>query len=187
MDGGYSGNESYKFVDKLLEAPGEKRIITPYIDAFYARKLLDASRKGRIWLITSSAPNNKEAMRLISRGRKHRLLLQSFYFLALAAILYVVGLHVVAEISCAIGIVLITVMVAMRTHSRGGQRGVEVKVIRSLFVHEKMYLGRDYAIVGSANLTYNGMHKNIEHIETISDAKKLHEMGAHFHKLMGIR
>ena len=37
--------------------------------------------------------------------------------------------------------------------------------------------------MGSANLTYSGMHKNIEHIEVIKEGDRIAELEKHFRQL----
>ena len=51
------------------------------------------------------------------------------------------------------------------------------------FVHAKMYVGDETAIEGSANLTYNGMHKNVEQISVTRNEKKIAELKEQFWKL----
>src|SRR5271157_2748957 len=69
----YSGSDSYKFVDKLIKSgSGEMLVVSPYIDNYYARVLLRASRRRRFRVITSP-----EALlyrhSLLKRLRLHRM------------------------------------------------------------------------------------------------------------------
>ena len=62
--------------------------------------------------------------------------------------------------------------------------GSTVKLkIPSKFVHAKMYIGDAEAIRGSANLTFKGMHKNIEHIELTSDPVQIKELEKQFWRI----
>jgi phosphatidylserine/phosphatidylglycerophosphate/cardiolipin synthase-like enzyme len=184
-DQGYSGNQSHIAVEKLLAGGGDLRIITPYIDAFYARKLLGYAGRGKVFLITYNAPNNREALAILSRGKQPGALLAAAYFAALAVLLWIASLHGIAMVSTALaaGVILLYILVLRPRASRNLSR-IKVKVMHSLFVHEKIYIGNAMAIVGSANLTYNGMHKNIEHIESISDPVRIAELRRHFDDLL---
>jgi len=74
------------------------------------------------------------------------------------------------------------VLLAYLRHKRANSN-LQVKVITERFVHEKLYISGNTAISGSANLTYNGMHKNIEHIEVTKDESKIREMRRHFESM----
>ena len=186
MEKGYSGNESYKFVDKLIDGNGDFLIITPYIDAFYAEKVLKAGGRRRIKIITSGAPNNKEALALLAKGKKSWVRFVGIYFLVLAGLLYLAHFYNAALLSAGIFVIVALFIVLRRINGKGKQANVEVKVVKNFFVHEKIYISVDSAIVGSANLTYNGMHKNIEHIEIISDPSRVAELKSHFNRLWGM-
>jgi phosphatidylserine/phosphatidylglycerophosphate/cardiolipin synthase-like enzyme len=51
------------------------------------------------------------------------------------------------------------------------------------FVHAKIYISENEAIHGSANLTYNGTHSNIEHIEIIRDNEKIAKLHSEFERM----
>ena len=58
-------------------------------------------------------------------------------------------------------------------------RSIELRVPKG-FVHAKMYIGEKTAIVGSANLTYAGMHQNVEHIDVIRDRGQIADLKKQF-------
>ncbi|MDE1811173.1 MAG: hypothetical protein KGH66_03965, partial [Candidatus Micrarchaeota archaeon] len=68
-------------------------------------------------------------------------------------------------------------------YTRRLETRLRVRIADKKFVHEKLYIGESTAITGSANLTFNGMHKNIEHIETTADPRKVQELTRHFDEL----
>ncbi len=74
------------------------------------------------------------------------------------------------------------VLLAYRKYKKTDSN-LKVKVAKGKFVHEKVYIGNDIAIVGSANLTYNGMHKNVEHIDVIKDDARIRQLREHFESL----
>ena len=51
------------------------------------------------------------------------------------------------------------------------------------FVHAKFYIGDNEAIQGSANLTYNGMHKNLENISIIRNERDIEKLRKEFYKI----
>jgi phosphatidylserine/phosphatidylglycerophosphate/cardiolipin synthase-like enzyme len=185
MGEGYSGDQSHRFVDDLIAEKGDLFIITPYIDAFYAERLL-RSRSRKVRVITSGAPNNSEALAVLSRGRKPWIRFVGIYFLILAGLLCLAHFYTAAILCGVVCVLSVLWIVLRRMILRKGQLKIEVKVVKNLFVHEKIYIGTDNAIVGSANLTYNGMHKNIEHIEIISDPSRVAELKSHFNRLWGM-
>ena len=62
--------------------------------------------------------------------------------------------------------------------------GVSVKVPRN-FVHAKMYISGQMAMIGSANLTYSGMHRNIEHMSVIRSSREIGRLASQFWELWG--
>jgi len=79
-------------------------------------------------------------------------------------------------------ILLILVLLAYRKY-RKTDSNIKVKVTKDKFVHEKLYIGSDMAIVGSANLTFNGMHRNVEHIDIIRSKDQIDRLKTHFESL----
>jgi phosphatidylserine/phosphatidylglycerophosphate/cardiolipin synthase-like enzyme len=65
------------------------------------------------------------------------------------------------------------------------RKNIMLKTTGEDFVHEKLYISDSMAIIGSANLTYNGTHKNIEHIEIIRDRGEIDELKRHFNSMWG--
>jgi phosphatidylserine/phosphatidylglycerophosphate/cardiolipin synthase-like enzyme len=74
-------------------------------------------------------------------------------------------------------------LLAHHFYKKRDSGNLEVRFCTNVFVHEKLYIGNDKAITGSANLTYNGLHKNIEHIEVINSIERIGKLKSHFNDL----
>ncbi|MEM3199718.1 MAG: phospholipase D-like domain-containing protein [Candidatus Micrarchaeaceae archaeon] len=165
----YSGPDSFKFVERLFRRERRLLISSPYICAYYAKMLLRISSRKRIYLITSKEPkSNAEALKYLSRKNPFRL------WAYLAAIAAVPAFFASIYLSAAF-LLLAIALFAKKSNLR-------IK-FASASVHEKLYIGENEAIVGSANLTYSGMHSNIEHIEIIKDKEEIEKITRHFYKL----
>ena len=62
------------------------------------------------------------------------------------------------------------------------KKGISLKVPKE-FVHAKLYIGDSKAIESSANLTFTGMHKNIEHARVIDSPEDLSKLRKEFESL----
>ncbi len=166
----YSGTESFRFVEKLLREERRILISTPYISPYYARMLAGMSSRKRIYLITSREPkSNAEAIRYLqpSVGLRRWAVVP-----AIASLL----LSFVNLYASAMMLLLALLFLLEKKNS------MHVKFAKAS-IHEKLYIGENEAIVGSANLTNSGMHSNIEHIEIIRDANEIERITKHFYKL----
>ena len=74
-------------------------------------------------------------------------------------------------------------MLLLQRRRRKIAKNITVKTTGEDFVHEKLYISDTVAIVGSANLTYAGMHKNVEHIQMVDDKNEITELKEHFNSL----
>jgi phosphatidylserine/phosphatidylglycerophosphate/cardiolipin synthase-like enzyme len=102
----------------------------------------------------------------------------SAYFLLLSAAALYLRFYYIAMPIIIIALVSLALMLKSR-HSTA----MQLKVIKDKFVHEKLYISNGTAVTGSANLTYSGMHKNIEHVELTRDVKEVSELTRHFEEL----
>ena len=181
---GYSGSDTHKHIDALINDNGRYlRIITPYIGISYARMLLSISKRKRIELLISGDSNKKDeeaVSLLLKKGRRmdKRLVLILFIAMVASAIiklyLITIGFGVLLAIAILFGLVL-----------NPGGRDITTKIATDRFVHEKMYISENMAIVGSANLTYSGTHRNVEHIEIIKDKERIEQLNRHFKDIWG--
>ncbi len=177
----YSGSESHMFVDGLISGKGrELLIVSPYIDNYYARALLRASKRKRVRIVTSPDALEYRGSFLGSLSL-HKMMgyaKATAYFSVLFAIgLYLKFYYVVAPIA-----VIAMAMFVLMLRSRNSAN-IRLKVIREPFVHEKLYICNGTAVTGSANLTYKGMHRNIEHVEVTSDDQEVAALERHFEEL----
>jgi phosphatidylserine/phosphatidylglycerophosphate/cardiolipin synthase-like enzyme len=68
-------------------------------------------------------------------------------------------------------------------YTRGMNARLHLKVVSSDFIHEKLYISDTIAITGSANLTYSGMHRNIESINITKNLEEVERLKKHFDRL----
>ena len=106
-----------------------------------------------------------------------RYLLFGIIFFALANLLNYLLFGVSEIFILGTGIFLILFMIIYPKGSR-----IEFRKPKG-FVHSKFYIGENGAIQGSANLTYNGMHKNVENISIIRDQEGIEKLRKEFYKL----
>ncbi|MFI5412960.1 MAG: phospholipase D-like domain-containing protein, partial [Candidatus Micrarchaeales archaeon] len=157
------------------------RIISPYLGISYARMLLKVSKRKKVFLIVSgdSKKKDEDAVKLIAK-RGRRLSKNIILYLLLGiAISAIAGLY---TISICFALILVLLVYLNLVYNPKGRR-IEIKIATDKFIHEKLYLSDRNAIVGSANLTYSGTHKNIEHIEMIKNESRIKELGKHFDEL----
>lgn len=174
----YSGSSSHIHIDRLLREGREISIVSPYIDNYYAKIIRGMSRDRRFMIIASSI--DPEARRSLGKGLPLLDLSVAFAaWLAVSCAFYYL-LHSPAYL---LGILLIfLIYVELKLLFFTGTRNIRLKVPRD-FVHAKMYLSERQAIVGSANLTYKGTHRNVEHIEVTSDPGKVASLRKDFGRL----
>ncbi|MDE1857006.1 MAG: hypothetical protein KGH98_02895 [Candidatus Micrarchaeota archaeon] len=182
----HSGKDTYMEIDGLLtNRDPNLNIVSPYIGPYYARMLLGLARRKNVRIITSEPKleSSKRAVAYInSRGnRKASLVKWSLYMIVLEAILTLFRMY---PLDFYILPVFILGWLALYAHYRSGMNlRIRMKVVTKDFIHEKLFISDTKAIVGSANLTYGGTHKNIEHIEVISDPERIRGLADHFESL----
>ncbi|MGD0729438.1 MAG: phospholipase D-like domain-containing protein [Candidatus Micrarchaeaceae archaeon] len=179
----YSGESSYTYVDKLVKNKDkELMIISPYISNYYTRMLLKQANSKRIRVITSESSmsyRDSKLSKLVVSGIKGYI--KAIIFLIILDIISIYLQFNYTTIALSAIILILSLFSYLRHKNQ--KRNLQVKVIRNKFVHEKMYIAKDTAIIGSANLTYKGMHKNVEHIEIIRDKEKINSLKTHFEEM----
>ena len=178
---GYSGSESYKFVERLMRNGGNTlKIVTPFISPYYAKMLLGIARKKRIYLIVAGGADkgNGEAIRMLSGGRRGINGKLALYSVGVGAVFAYLSYYWVTALAALSFVAIMYLGLSSRK-----VKNLSLKVSRGRFIHEKLYITDSEAITGSANLTYAGMHKNIEHIDVIRDQRKIDELSRHFDQL----
>ncbi len=162
-----SGRGSYREVERLLAKGREIYIVSPYIDAYYAALIRRYAHRKRFYIISSSL--DAKARRILrSRGSPMGVAIFIVIVIFICWILFVLSL-LTFQIAVLAAVVVLARMAVFRIFS--GNR-IKLKVPRS-FVHAKMYISERMAISGSANLTYKGMHGNVEHMEVAYDPKTI--------------
>lgn len=170
----YSGRSCYRHVDRLIRRGRRILIVSPYVDDYYAKFLLANSQGKEIWLLSSSIEKSVRR-RLDGRLPVAKIVLGT-------AIVAMVEYALVAIGSPAIYLVLYPLLMAAALYVIILPRRIRLKVPKS-FVHAKLYISEKEAVRGSANLTYRGMHSNIEHIEVVRDRREIGSMEKDFWRL----
>jgi phosphatidylserine/phosphatidylglycerophosphate/cardiolipin synthase-like enzyme len=177
----YSGPSSYKFVDNLIKkSKGKLLIVSPFIDKYYARFLLNMTGGKNIYVVTSNSGGNKDAINLLRKASIEAILESLIVVILFDIIMFYFRLYTVFLI---VNIPFFAMWFLTIYRRRKILSKIHIKVITKQFVHEKLYISDTQAIVGSANLTYKGMHSNIEHIEITDELKRIKEFKKHFDQL----
>ncbi len=177
---GYSGSDTHRHIDRLInDSSSVLKVVSPFITPDYAGMLQRVSKRKRVYVLTSGAQSAKQNQAIsIMRGKRRimsykivlGLLLVLLGTIALKLFLY----SVISAVVLALSVVL---------WLRRPKSNLKLKVVTNRFIHEKLYLSDRSAIVGSANLTYAGTHRNIEHIEMIDDRARIDELSEHFDEM----
>lgn len=183
MDDSYSGTNSYVYVEPLLtERSDVLLVISPYIGRGYAKLLVEQGRKKRVRVITSGSTEWLEGY----AGRYSWSVLFKYIKTMGVILLVCVALYYLRAYWLAVGaaaVFLATAGLGYLKFRAMERSDIKVKVVRSAFVHEKVYISDSRAVTGSANLTYPGMHKNIEHVHMVRDREEIDELRDHFEEL----
>jgi phosphatidylserine/phosphatidylglycerophosphate/cardiolipin synthase-like enzyme len=169
-----SGRNSYSEVERLIRESRELLIVSPYIDEYYARFLASHSGGRKITVLSSSL--DEAAKRIIGRSF-------SAYSFALFIFAGIAELSIGILFSAyvyALAAVVITLLSGYLLSWKSS--GIRLKVPKR-FIHAKMYVSDKEAITGSANLTYRGMHKNVEMIEILGDKPSVDKLREEFWKM----
>ncbi|MDE1869648.1 MAG: hypothetical protein KGH71_01520 [Candidatus Micrarchaeota archaeon] len=171
----YSGKECYRYVDGLIRGAETLLIVSPYIDKYYAAFLLKNSKGKKVKIISSSI--ERQARDLLTRGRfPKEVLFALIWVAALDLLLYFLQFY---EYSLYVFLLALLLLLDLLVSASSRPTNIEMRIPQE-FVHVKMYLGGPAAILGSANLTYKGMHVNVEHIELIENADRIRELERQF-------
>ncbi len=177
-DRSYSGKHTYRHVERLLRRERNLMIVSPYIDDYYARYLMRHCR-GKNVRVLSSSMRPEAARRLRGRDMGPAV---TFAMLVAAANLALFFLGRAFPAFVAISVAAAAALVVFSYRRRNG---ISLRVPRD-FVHAKMYVGDDMAIEGSANLTYAGMHGNVEHVSVTFDRERIVELKRQFASLWNV-
>lgn len=149
-------------------------IVSPYLSPEYARLLLAKARQGIVvCLVTSdsSGHGHRQALSMLGQKSVYSLSRRAWRYLILALFIGIVGAFILSYAGLALVVIAVVAIAATLvknlTRKQASSIPLFVKVlsIRQL-VHVKLYIvDQRIAFVGSANLTYSGMNRNIELIE----------------------
>ncbi len=180
-DTSYSGSDSHRFVDALIMESGNLDVVSPYISAGYARMLSEHASRYRVRVVTSGMDQNEPALSEFGHSRAYQKWLKgALFFLLLTALAGALGLYYALAV-----LAPVTVLLAFGASlfARRRQGNLRVKVANRVFVHEKLYLCDRVAITGSANLTFSGMHRNVEHLDIAVSRERVEALREHFEEL----
>ncbi len=165
------GSDSYRHIDRMLDTSRRMHIVSPYLDRYYAERIFRNASRSEFYIISSSMD---EGARHVLR-RRGSLPTLAVYGLFSAALLYAfIALGIYGYALLAPAIPLVIGMAKYRSSSSRSRR-IHLKV-PDRFVHAKMYVSERQAVMGSANLTYKGMHSNVEAIEVTEEQDKVDKL-----------
>ena len=162
----------YRHVERVLSGERNIMIVSPYIDDYYASYLLRHSRGKSIRILSSSI--RPEAAKRLKGRRAAPAAAFALAVITLDIALIAAGIVYFAFIAISSAVAVIALAISLRRRT-----GIALRVPKG-FVHAKMYIGDNLAVVGSANLTYAGMHGNVEHVEVISDKGRINDLKKQF-------
>lgn len=170
------GNDCYAYVEKLIIEGKRIYIISPYVDAYYADFIMKNAGGKRIYIISSSIES--EARKILSRSRYRKAFVSVSLFLLLFNLFsYLVHIYYMQMF-----LISLAAFVVASLAFSAEKHKIRLKTPK-YFTHAKLYISDKAAIQGSANLTYNGMHKNVEHIESIYDQESIGSLRKEFLKI----
>lgn len=179
-----SGKNSYRIVERIIFSKGKSLyIISPYVSGYYAKMLARVALRKNVYLITT------EQTKRTVFGRPGRIAapgprpLHGAYVAAIAALAYFLGMYAFALIFIDVFGLWLAMLALHRIAFRGRRPRINVRSVNDSFVHEKIYIGEGIAATGSANLTYAGMHRNIERMEAFSGHDDVARLKRHFDEL----
>jgi phosphatidylserine/phosphatidylglycerophosphate/cardiolipin synthase-like enzyme len=145
--------------------------------------LFKLSKRKKVRLIISKSAANREALDYIKRkfGRHIAYAKTSLFFAVISVISFVIRFYY-AFLFC-IAITAIFAALSTLFYKRRGFKNLQIRVSDEVFIHEKIYINEYAAVTGSANLTYNGLYKNIEHIDLTNNPDKVAALKKHFDRI----
>lgn len=168
----YDGQNAGSVLLPLIHSARRQLFVcSPFISPQYARLLVQKVRSGvDVYVLTSLASENKthqEALAVLT-GHSPPMLHRCFILLAFGFLFLLFSILHSSWIFMYLGAMFLAfglVYGLRRLHDRRHRSGLQLRISRA-FVHAKIY-GADDAIAatGSANLTFGGLNRNLEHLE----------------------
>ncbi|MDE1762027.1 MAG: hypothetical protein KGH78_02435 [Candidatus Micrarchaeota archaeon] len=176
----YSGKSSYKYVNDLIDGGRKVMIVSPYIDIYYANFLISRSRTRKFYVLSSSMDSRARKVLLKGRFPREAATFTSIFYLGFL-LFYLTGFY---SFSGSMLLVAVVSTIVSFLFLRGAPKNISVRFPKD-FVHAKMYISERMAIRGSANLTYKGMHQNVEHIDISYEREEIERLERDFWQLWG--
>jgi len=161
----YSGSDTHRYIDDLFRSRGEILIISPYIDRYYAEILLRKSGGRKFYVMSSSLDG--DALKILGR-KSSALSLAGYALLSLVILGLLLLVHAGSQY-----LISSVIPIAVGIVKNAGKGSKVILKVPKQFVHAKMYISDDMAIIGSANLTYKGTFKNVEHVNVVYDQEEI--------------
>ncbi len=171
------GMDNYRQVERLISHGKEVYIVSPYIDPYYAAMIRRYAHRKRFYIISSSI-ESKARQILESKGS---WLGVALFVAIVALVLWVLFALSLLNLDIAL-VALVAVIARIAVFKIFSRNRIRLKVPRR-FVHAKMYISERMAISGSANLTYKGMHSNVEHIDIAYGPKEILDFKKEFWRM----
>jgi phosphatidylserine/phosphatidylglycerophosphate/cardiolipin synthase-like enzyme len=169
-------------------------VVSPYISPEYARLLTSLAEHGVIVRVITSDANgqrHRQALNILGQQAGAYVLgIQFWPYFVLALILGVFGILLGSYpgilLIVVAGVIVVAGLVTNLT-KKTGNIPLYVKVIPTAqLVHVKLYIvDQQVALVGSANLTYYGMNRNVERIEVKTSPSEVQPETVVFASLWG--
>jgi phosphatidylserine/phosphatidylglycerophosphate/cardiolipin synthase-like enzyme len=173
------GRESYRYVEKLIRSGNEVCIVSPYIDPYYAAFIRKNAHARRFYVVSSSLDRGAARI-LTSRSSPIGVVLFATLVLCIDYAVSVLGFLSAAILLLSASVIFLRFAV----FKVFGRNMISLRMPKN-FVHAKIYVSDRMAINGSANLTYRGMHSNIEHIEITTEKAAVEKLRREFWDLWG--
>ncbi|MGC8568159.1 MAG: phospholipase D-like domain-containing protein [Candidatus Micrarchaeia archaeon] len=167
----YNGINSYKVFEKMVKDSTALFLISPFVDEPVLNLLNKMAKSKRIYLITTY--RNLNVLKKYSKKNYHIKVVLFLILAACASLLLDAFIVFLAFLLMA----FVVVLVGTKQKAR-----LNIRVYKRVF-HEKIYIAKDSALVGSMNLTDFSMHKNIEYTEIIKDKETISKLMSHFNSM----
>ncbi len=168
----YDGQNAGSVLLPLIHSARRQLFVcSPFIGPGYARLLVQKARSGvDVYVLTSLASENKthQAALAVLTSRSQPMLHRSFILIGFGFLFLLFSLLHSSWIFMYLSAMFLAIGLVYglrKLHAPRHRSGLQLRISRA-FIHAKIY-GADDAIAatGSANLTFSGLNRNVEHVE----------------------
>jgi len=176
----YDGSNAGKIILPLIHGTrAHLRVCSPFISPGYARLLRKKAEESiTVQVITTEARENRnhqESLKILE-GTEKSFIRPFSLFMMTGFLLAFLGVVTSQSLLTVIGFLLFMVGVCLAILGRRKHRmpnPVQLHISRQ-FIHSKMYIADDEdAVTGSANLTFSGLNRNVEHLDIFHGQEKV--------------